>query len=76
LIWESDAEKVETSPTLRESGARMPKILCALAWIVLAASLVILPGCATTDADLDYTREKPADNSADHSYHGWNNANY
>jgi hypothetical protein len=54
----------------------MPKILCALAWLALAASLVLLPGCATTDADLNYTREKPLDTTSDHSYHGWNDANY
>ena len=45
--------------------------------LVLAALIVLLPGCATTDADLDYTRQKAPDTSnGDHSYHGWNNANY
>jgi hypothetical protein len=42
---------------------------------VLLALLLVQAGCATSDADLDYTREKPADPAADNSYHGWNSAN-
>ncbi len=47
-----------------------------MAWLFLAAGLVILPGCATSDSDLDYTRDKSSDNPGDHSYHGWNESNY
>ena len=46
---------------------------CAL--LLLAAIVLIQAGCAQTDADLDYTRDKPAA-AGDHSYHGWNDANY
>jgi hypothetical protein len=44
--------------------------------ILLAAVLAAQTGCATSDADLDYTRQTaPPDPTQDHSYHGWNNAN-
>ncbi len=42
---------------------------------VLLALLLVQAGCATTEADLDYTREKPPDHPVDNSYHGWNSAN-
>jgi len=45
--------------------------------LVLAAVILAQAGCATTDADLDYTRDKPTDEvPKDHSYHGWNDNNY
>jgi hypothetical protein len=44
--------------------------------LALAAVLAAQAGCATSDADLDYTRDKPVDNSNDHSWHGWNDSNY
>jgi hypothetical protein len=56
----------------------MPKTFPSFACLVLfaAALLVGLPGCATSESDLDYTRDKPSDNPGDHSYHGWNESNY
>jgi hypothetical protein len=49
----------------------------ALRLLVLAAVILAQTGCATTDADLDYTRDKPTDEvPKDHSYHGWNDNNY
>ena len=70
-------EKVETGGGLRESDPCMPKIFSGFAWIILATALLVaLPGCATSDSDLNYTRDKPSDNPGDHSYHGWNDANY
>jgi hypothetical protein len=45
--------------------------------LVLAAVLLAQTGCATSDADLDYTRDQPSDAPPkDHSYHGWNDNNY
>jgi len=44
--------------------------------LLLAAVLLAQAGCATTDADLDYTRQTAPDTTQDHSYHGWNNSNY
>jgi hypothetical protein len=43
--------------------------------LLLAAIVLFQSGCAQSDADLDYQRDKPAA-AGDHSYHGWNNANY
>jgi hypothetical protein len=55
----------------------MPKTFCAIAWLLLTTAAIILPGCATNESDLNYTREKPTTDAAgDHSYHGWNDANY
>ena len=42
---------------------------------VLVLLLLVQVGCATSDADLDYTREQPSEKQGDTSYHGWNNAN-
>jgi hypothetical protein len=46
--------------------------------LLLAAAVAAQAGCATSDADLDYTRQPPPDatTSGDTSFHGWNNANY
>ena len=53
----------------------MPNFLRILRVLILLTLLLIQVGCAGSDADLDYTRDKPIDNSKDNSYHGWNNAN-
>ena len=44
--------------------------------LLLIAVLAAQTGCATSDADLDYTRQTTPDATQDHSYHGWNNSNY
>jgi hypothetical protein len=46
--------------------------------LLLAAVLAVPTGCATSDADLDYTRQPSPDttSSGDTSFHGWNNVNY
>lgn len=50
----------------------MNRLVHALRFAVLLTLLLVQVGCATSDADLDYTREKPQDNQkADQSYHGW-----
>ncbi len=49
------------------------------AWRLLALAVILLAptGCATSDADLDYTRQPAPDTSSgDNSFHGWNNVNY
>jgi len=56
----------------RPAARRLP----AWRFILLAALILAQAGCATTDADLDYTRQTAPDTTQDHSYHGWNNANY
>jgi hypothetical protein len=53
----------------------MSRLFHLLRIVVLLALLLVQVGCATSDADLDYTREKPADPAVDNSYHGWNSAN-
>jgi hypothetical protein len=62
----------EICATVRRTARGLP----ALRLLVLAAVLLAQAGCATTDADLDYTRQTAPDATQDHSYHGWNNANY
>jgi hypothetical protein len=48
----------------------------ALKIFLLLALLLLQVGCATTESDLDYTRDtSSAPKSGDNSYHGWNNAN-
>jgi hypothetical protein len=44
--------------------------------LLLAAVVAAQTGCATSDADLDYTRQTAPDTTQDHSYHGWNNADF
>jgi hypothetical protein len=45
--------------------------------LVLASVIFAQTACATSDADLDYTRDQPtAEAPKDHSYHGWNDNNY
>ena len=43
--------------------------------ILLLALLVAQAGCATTESDLNYTRDQPVQKDGDNSYHGWNDAN-
>jgi hypothetical protein len=50
----------------------MNRLSLAFRITVLLTLLLAQVGCATSDADLDYTREKPQDNTKpDQSYHGW-----
>jgi hypothetical protein len=60
------------------AGSRRPaRFGTALRLLLLGAVILAQAGCATTDADLDYTRDKPTDEvPKDHSYHGWNDNNY
>ncbi len=59
--------------TLLSDPARRGRLLRLLLLVIV---LVAPSGCAQTDADLDYTRDKPVDTTdRDHSYHGWNNSN-
>jgi hypothetical protein len=44
--------------------------------LLLAVVITVQTGCATSDADLDYTRQTTPAPTEDHSYHGWNNSNY
>jgi uncharacterized lipoprotein YajG len=43
--------------------------------LLLLALLFVQVGCATTESDLDYTRDQPVPKQGDNSYHGWNDAN-
>jgi hypothetical protein len=64
-------------PTTLRTAAKALRGLTILRLLMLAAVLFAQSGCATTDADLDYTRDKPTDEAPkDHSYHGWNDNNY
>jgi hypothetical protein len=47
----------------------------ALRTFLLLALLLAQAGCATTESDLDYTRDTQVQKAGDNSYHGWNNAN-
>jgi hypothetical protein len=65
------------STTLRSAARRAFRRLPVVRLLALAAVLLAQTGCATSDADLDYTRDKPTDEAPkDHSYHGWNDNNY
>jgi hypothetical protein len=44
--------------------------------LLLLTLLLVQVGCATTESDLDYTRDKPASTQGDSSYHGWNDTNH
>ncbi len=82
------AEKVETPGLLRETSCAMIKVPrpffpaavprrdLLLRILLLAVVIASQTGCATSDADLDYTRQTAPDPTQDHSYHGWNNSNY
>jgi len=50
----------------------MDSLLKILKIILLGTLLIGQSGCATSDADLDYTRKTMDDSSGDSSYHGWN----
>ncbi len=45
-------------------------------FLALVVVIAAQTGCATSDADLDYTRQTAPDTTQDHSYHGWNNADF
>ena len=63
--------------TSLRNAAKALRGLPILRLLVLAAVLFAQSGCATTDSDLDYTRDQPTDEAPkDHSYHGWNDNNY
>jgi hypothetical protein len=62
--------------TLRIATCRPLRNLPVIRLLVLTAVLLAQTGCATSDSDLDYTRDKPTDEAPkDHSYHGWNENN-
>jgi len=58
--------------------AYMPRLLLRRLALILGAAgtFATLTGCATSDSDLNYSREQATPASGDHSYHGWNDANY
>jgi hypothetical protein len=59
------------------AARQAPRFGTALRLLVLAAVIFAQTACATSDADLDYTRDQPtAEAPKDHSYHGWNDNNY
>ncbi len=62
---------------LRIAARRAFRHLPVIRLLVLATVFLAQTGCATSDADLDYTRDQPTDEAPkDHSYHGWNDNNY